>query len=387
MVNLLRKNNWFCSFYPKPKSKNRTYKSGFKTKKLAQTYEDQHKSGGINSQNSIMDQNFYNLHFAEVAEKYLYQHLETTKTGKSNSSCVKKCIQRWGDYTLAGITTEDVREWITELLNSEKYEVSTISNYLTYFKRVYSYANEIELIDRNPIAKIKFTKEFQRKNVRKTVMDIVQFKEFVKCFDKSPWYMRDIITILFHTGWRINEVLSLKWGEIDLRVGMLLKKAADTKEAKDRVGVLEKEPLELLKEIKERTIKKGESQLVIDSSYVFNLTLDKHLSYDTYYQNYRKAVNGTKWHKFNIHDQRGSLVTRWRQEGKDRELTKLQTGHSTNDMYDKYNVTRAEELKKLGAYYKLHAELLESVVDELKGIVDGAGISPSTVFAVLREKL
>lgn len=363
------KNNWIADFYL---DGTRIQKSGFPTKTDAQRYIDK-RTLSTGKENGML-QRFETLQFKTLAADYK-TYLAGTSAHR-NCSYINGLTRRWGDYRINAIPTKEVKEWVAEMLEDGK-AIATIEKYVNYFKTTFNHAIENEVINLNPIAHIKFTKLFKMKNKRNTTISPDEFNEFVKVFEKSQWYVTPIVRTLWYTGMRVSEVLNLRWSDIDLTKGTITLDAKRVKERKTRTIGLEPEVLHDLKMIKEHRKDR--------SPYVFGVTQDKPLSYNTYWQNYRAAVKNTKWEHFHTHDQRHCYTKRKRQEGHDQQAIMINQGHTTDSMFRWYNDVDEDEVIALAGVNKNHLQIIREMVDKLVAVMKSEGIGLSTLYSAIRS--
>ena len=369
-----KKNNgkWEADFYLDGKR----VKKQCKTKREANQYIIKRKSTGTNhGENSFKTVN-------QAAMYYRDTHL---KLGKASSNCyiINNIIKEFGDFKIVELKKSDVRLWITDLLAKKHYEISTIEKHLTYFKTIFNHCIKMELLELNPIEKVEFRKQFKKKNRRNVTMSHEDFREFYKLFENEKWYLKGVIKFLWHTGMRISEVLNLKWENIKAEHGVLVLDANDVKEGKIRTVSLEKEILDLLVVLKKENDKKG----VKSKEHVFGVTGNKPLSYQTWWKNYRRITKYSEFSNFVTHDQRHSYSKRARQEGGDKEVIKLQMGHSTDSMYNYYNDIDEDELTKMSGFNREKIDLVKEQTKKLTDTMKEFDIPLGTVQASIRENL
>lgn len=348
-------------------------------KKDAENYIAKRKANETSEKEMRMETNLTNLSLKEVALKYQANHLLKTRA-TNNQSYIKNIIHKWGEYKLIALTPVEVRLWITELLETS-YAISTVEKHLTYLKRIFNYAVEIELIKANPIKHVTFRKEFKKKNRRNTTINHDEFLELYSLFENSRWYTSGVIKTLWHTGMRIGEVLNLKWSCVKLESGVIVLDAEQVKEGKIRTIGLEKEVIELFTELKKKNAKKGAKS----KDYVFGITLNNPQNYQTFYKNYRKVVEQTKFSKMNIHDIRHCYTKRKRQEGNDREVIKTQLGHSSDSMFNYYNDIDIDEVTDMSGFNTKNQELIVPHIEKIKTIAKEQNIPPGTIAALMRQ--
>jgi integrase len=69
--------------------------------------------------------------------------------------------------------------------------------------------------------------------------------DFIALRDALPDYFRPVVTFAYHTGWRKQEILSLKWNQVDLAAKAVRLEVSTTKNKDGRLVALDGELLEL----------------------------------------------------------------------------------------------------------------------------------------------
>jgi len=88
---------------------------------------------------------------------------------------------------------------------------SSANRYLALLKKVFSLAIEEGYLEMNPAAKIKKSSEKDRLKER-----VLTEEEEVRLKNASYPVLRSIISVALHTGMRLQEILSLRWEQVDL---------------------------------------------------------------------------------------------------------------------------------------------------------------------------
>ena len=164
--------------------------------------------------------------FAELIERYFDEVLKF----KSNSTDNQKHYLKWwnsklGSYRLSDVTSALITEYRNKLIGEEnrfgrKIGISTANRYTTALGHVFTVAvNEWEWLESNPVRKIKKLSEprgrvrFLDDKERKVLLGI--------CEESENPYLYMIVIMALSTGARKNEILSLKWQDIDFRRGLI----------------------------------------------------------------------------------------------------------------------------------------------------------------------
>lgn len=378
---------WEVDFYPGGGAK-RVRKKGFKRKKDGEAFENSRKADH-NDSTALIKKRFSTLTFAEIAHQYRDNHLVKGKAS-DNVSYANNLVRYFGDNILSKITTSEVLIYFEKLFSGEivssrdeLFAISSIEKHLTYFKRIFNYAIEREVIAINPIKEIKFSKQFKKKNKRNKSLSQEDFNKFQNMFDDQRWWAKGVISVLWHTGMRIGEVRNLKWDEVDLKRGIIVLDADRVKEGRTRTIGVEKEALDLLKEMKRKNNCKGAKS----KDHVFGITAEEPLHYQTVYKMFRSVVKGSEFTEFNIHDIRHSYAIRKRREGWDKEVIKTQMGHVSDSMWNWYNDVAEDEVAAMSGYNEDQIKTITGDVGDLVEKIVSEGIPMSTVHTVLRDML
>jgi integrase len=125
----------------------------------------------------------------------------------------------YDDLPLSKITPE---QWITILSAAQKRSVSQARGAYWMLHSLYAHFIELELIDKNPLAKQILRSKFApvKKAVRKGHLRALNIKQFVaQLASIKGANTADALLILLLTGWRLSGVLRMRWGDIDLDAG------------------------------------------------------------------------------------------------------------------------------------------------------------------------
>jgi len=116
---------------------------------------------------------------------------------------------------------------------------ATINRELAFLKRAYNLGIEAEKIVRKP-----YIPQLKEDNIRS---GFFEYAEFVAVRGACPDYFKPVVTFAYYTGWRKEEILSLRWNQVDLQAEEIRLNAGTTKNDEGRVICLDGELLETLK--------------------------------------------------------------------------------------------------------------------------------------------
>jgi len=195
-------------------------------------------------------------------------------------------------------------------------------------------------------------------DVRDRILTVDEFKKLEK---HSPEHFKPILKTAYYTGMRRGEILTLTWDRVDLQRRVIELRPIDTKNRKRRTIPICSELIETLMALPNRIHEIG------DHNHVFLSSRGKS------YKDIRKALTkacksaGIKYGRFIeggfiFHDLRHTFNTNMRKAGVAESVIMKITGHSTREMFDRYNTVDEEDTKKA---VELFENFVSSVDDTL----------------------
>ncbi|MEW8410625.1 MAG: tyrosine-type recombinase/integrase [Candidatus Thiodiazotropha sp.] len=132
-------------------------------------------------------------------------------------SCRAHLIPEFGEHRARDLTPQAIRGWIRNRTGSLK----SIRNDLTPLRAILDQALNDDIIDKNPLDKIKVSKLVSRSQAKTDYMvdpftedEIKAVLAVAKEYDPR---IRNLLQFAFYTGLRTSEQFGLKWGDIDWR--------------------------------------------------------------------------------------------------------------------------------------------------------------------------
>jgi integrase len=181
-----------------------------------------------------------------------------TLTAYSNA-VHKHIVPRIGKAKFATLGPSNVSAWLGEMAADKKVGPRAAQQAFMVLKRAYSYAVELELLDRHPFPSVKAPSAPKREQ---RILNGAQLQALLNEAAGSPWYALLYLTIA--TSLREGELLGLRWSDLNwkeryLRVNVAAVQGRDglelaepkTKASRRRVD-LPDEAVAVLKEHKEQ---------------------------------------------------------------------------------------------------------------------------------------
>ncbi len=171
--------------------------------------------------------------------RYLEEEMEITDIKKIDKDVVEKYLsltKERGKYSFIANEESLSKNRIDNRKDvGEEVSATTINNYLRNIKAFFSYLEENQIIKENSVRHCDYLKA-PRKS--KEQLTDYEYEKFIKAIDLTKFHeYRDyvIINLIFDTGMRLSETLSLTIHDIDLVRRTIYIPAEVTKGRKDRV--------------------------------------------------------------------------------------------------------------------------------------------------------
>ncbi len=215
---------------------------------------------------------------------------------------------------------------------------ATINREFALMRRAFNLAIRDELVLRNPCKGIPMLPE-QNKRDR-----TLSSEEYRKLFEELHEPIRSIVLVAYHTGMRINEILTLTWDKVNMKEEHVDLGYADTKtKQKRRIFLTDEVKSVLIEASKMRSLSHKFVFIYNDGRPVRSIRTA-----------FKNACKRADIAGFVIHDLRHCFVTNMRKAGVHDSVIMAQTGHKTMSMFLRYNSVDEsdgkEAVQKLSKY-------------------------------------
>jgi integrase len=252
----------------------------------------------------------------------------------------------FGDYKAHSVGTDRVKVYVAQRLEQGAAN-GTINRELAALKRMYNLGLQSETIHRKPY--IPMLKE---NNARQ---GFFEHGEFIGFRNALPEYFKPVVTFAYYTGWRKQEILSLKWNQVDLNGRTVRLEVGTTKNDKGRLIVLDGELLETIQgQWERRKVAEipGQSPTLL-CPYVFHRD-GKPIK--DFRKAWSKARQATGLAAKILHDFRRTAVRDAVRAGVPERVAMMESGHKTRSVFDRYNIVSEEDLKESARRRWEHAQ-------------------------------
>jgi integrase len=276
--------------------------------------------------------------FSELTEWYL--DLEKVKALASYDTIrisITKFNNVFGNTIIAKVTPADLENYQAVRLKAG-LAPATIDHEIGKTRTMISKAFDNRKISGETMRTFKTVKNLLKK--RSDVRDrILTHDEFTRLCEHSARYIREILTMGYYTGMRRGEILNLTWDKVDMKNRSINLDAADTKDKEKRsipiCDELQKMLTNVTRHINDphvflfrgkplKSVRSGVEKACVKAGII--------------YGRYKKGG-------FIFHDLRHTFNTNMRKAGVPESVIMAITGHSTREMFDRYNTVDMEDTR------------------------------------------
>ena len=290
--------------------------------------------------------------FSELTEWFLgLEKVKTLAYFPTLSINLKKFNSEFGEVVISQIKPMDLENYQAKRKAAGRSD-STVDQEIAAVRNMINKAFDNDLVSGDTLKTFKRVKKLLRGNANARDK-IIPLDQFQRIMDYLPLHAKTIFATAFYTGMRRGEILSLTWDKVDLKNRMIQLEASDTKDREPRSIPVCDELYEILNRIP-KPLHRGHVFLYKGKPIKgINRTL-------------RRACRmaGIPYGRFVkdgfvFHDLRHTFNTYMRKAGVQESVIMRVTGHSTREMFDRYNTVDAEDAKQ--AINQLRSYLLKSV--------------------------
>lgn len=186
-----------------------------------------------NSKKAIVLNNNSNKTISTALDDYMrsaQRHLEKSTIKGYNSAIEYYLKPSFGHIKLSELTASDIKVWINSLTISAK----RINNVLIPLRTIFADAYAEELIDKNPMLRVK------NLPVKTEEPNPLTPSEIEAILKELPEEGKNLIQFALWSGLRTSELIALEWGDVDFKAGLVRVRRAivnkNTKQPKTKSG-------------------------------------------------------------------------------------------------------------------------------------------------------
>jgi integrase len=282
---------------------------------------------------------FDRVRFEELVEDYRKDYRINQKKSNQRAEIVSKHLTDYfGGMKATQITTALIKEYVDRRMGKGAAN-GTINRELAALKRMFNLGRQNTPPKVGLVPYIPMLKE---SNVRK---GFFEHEQFVALRNALPYPVNSITTFAYHTGWRKKEILGLTWDRVDLKEGTIYLNPGETKNEDARTLYMDEELLHEMQFLHMNQVK--------GCSFVFQRDGERVKDFRATWD---KACKETKLEGKIFHDFRRTAVRNMIRAGIPERVAMEISGHKTREVFDRYHIVSAEDLKLAS---RKHQEYLE----------------------------
>ena len=232
------------------------------------------------------------------------------------------------------ITTEKIKKYVASR-QREGAANASINRELSALKRMFRLGVQAGRVRSAP-----YIPMLQENNARQGFVD---HGVFLKLRDHLPAYLKDPITFLYLSGWRLSEMKALEWRDVDLS-GQVVRLRPEISKNKDgRLLPLSGELLKIMETAK--------AQRRLNCSYVFHLNGEQ---IGDFKRSWATACEKAGTGKIMVHDLRRTAVRNMTRAGIPDRVAMTLSGHKTRSVFDRYNIVSEADLEHAAQQLQSH---------------------------------
>lgn len=166
---------------------------------------------------------------------------------------------------------------------------------------------------------------------------------FITVRESLPEYLRDPVSFLYLSGWRLGEMKALEWRDVDL-AGRVVRLRPEI--SKNRVGRVMPLSGELL-----QIIERAHSRRRLDCLYVFHRSGEP---IGDFRKSWSKACHSAGVGSLLVHDLRRTAVRNMVRAGIPDRVAMTLSGHKTRSIFDRYNIVSEADLEQAAQRLQSH---------------------------------
>jgi len=257
-------------------------------------------------------------------------------------------LAAFGELQVLKLKAEDLERFQDDKVK-EGYALSYVDKMVGAARNMVNRATENDKAPYSALKPFKGVSKMLRKNgnARDRVLTP---DEYQRIYDKLPNHLKAVVATAYFTGMRKGEILGLTWDRVSFDMRLIRLRAEDTKDFEERYVPMSDEILHIFKRLKAND---GEGYVFKYKGAPFHdIRFGLKSACEEAGIKYGAKVEGG----FVFHDLRHTFNTNMRKAGVTESVIMKITGHSTREMFDRYNTVDHTDIsqaaKQLGGFLK-----------------------------------
>lgn len=246
------------------------------------------------------------------------------RSTRSITLSIKHLERNFAMLRAVDITTDRIEKYVLERQKEDAANAS-INRELSCLKRMFNLAFRAGSLGGKP-----YVPMLEENNARQGFLG---YAEFLALRDALREDLRDPVTFLYHSGWRVGEMRSLEWRDVDIPNRSIHLRPQNSKNKLGRNLHLDGELFEI--------IERARDARRLNCVYVFHREGNP---IGDFRKAWRKALKAAGLsNRITVHDLRRSAVRNMIRAGVPEVVAMSISGHRTRATFDRYNIVSEED--------------------------------------------
>ncbi len=269
--------------------------------------------------------------YRDLAQEYI-KWAQRQRCFEKKAYMISQLVNEFGHYPLRRFDTRVIEQFQTERL-SKGNKPATINRFVATLKHMFTKAVDWNMVEEGTLKKVRKAKLLEENNRR---LRYLSKEECGALINACKNHLKPVVITALNTGMRKEEILSLKWDNVDLKNGFIL---LDITKNGDRREIPINSTLhDTLASLLRR----------IDVPYVF-YDLESGNRYGNIQRSFRTACRMAGIRDFHFHDLRHTFASQLVMAGIDITTVKELLGHKTITMTLRYaHLAPSHKVKAVG---------------------------------------
>ena len=320
--------------------RNKEYRESSASESESQARKLLKKRIGEGGTGQFLGPNEERVTFEDMADALVTDYeINKLRSLRSLNLSIKHLKDRFALERAIDITTDKIKKYIADR-QREKAANGSINRELSALKRMFKLAVES--------GRIRFAPHIPMLEENNARQGFVDHGVFLTLRDRLPEYLKDPITFLYLSGWRLGEMRALEWRDVDLAGKIVRLRPAISKNKEGRVLPLSGELLEI--------VERANAKRRLDCSFVFHLAGQP---IGDFKRSWASACRRARVGKVLVHDLRRTAVRNMVRAGIPDRVAMTLSGHKTRSIFDRYNIVSEADLAEAAMRLQNHLDRQE----------------------------